>query len=314
MKSLYVDTTRMYLFLVDESTGQSVCFDDVYPLEVDVQCTSVQAFLPLMAVVIRILAATKGVAGIMRLFLPGMPRDEIPSNLWTKVERFVQECTKASTTNIGNWDTELRSLGSYLVDQDAHCTFSDLRRIRDSSSGMSMWVSSEAGHRIEQGTFFDDSCNEREEWSAEMEALRSKMKSLAFENHKLVSANGELTEKVEMLSQMAQNVKVADTITDASPVAGDLDQLKKEKQSLLDEIRALSLVNSSLEAAKMSVEETLKMTAEGVKSLQAAIVDHPKDDRDELRRLKRDQKDLVEAIRALALANSKLAWRPRCSG
>jgi hypothetical protein len=64
----------------------------------------------------------------------------------------------------------------------------------------------------------------------------------------------------------------------------------------------------------MSVEETLKMTAEGVKSLQAAIVDHPIDGRDELRRLKRDQKDLVEAIRALALANSKLAWRPRCSG
>jgi hypothetical protein len=150
MKSTYADTT-MYLFLVDESTGQSVCFDDVYPLEVDVQSTDVQVFLPLMGVVIRILAATKGVAGIMRLFLPGMPRDEIPANLWTKVEGFVEACTKSSTpNNFGVWENELRLLGSFLVDQDAHCTFSDLRRIRDASSGMSMWVVKELAEA--QGT------------------------------------------------------------------------------------------------------------------------------------------------------------------
>jgi serine/threonine protein kinase len=151
----------MYLYLVDESTGESVRVDNVYPLDIDLKCEQVQTFLPLMAMGIRALAATKAAIGVMNMFLPGIPKDQIPRNVWAKVENFVLESNKvgfshpsfmddASVTSDGR-ASEFREFIGFLTENDAASTLSGMRRICDKTSEQGMWVTEENAQAMEDG-------------------------------------------------------------------------------------------------------------------------------------------------------------------
>lgn len=152
---------NMYLYLVDESTGEAVRVNNVYPLDIDLKCEQVQTFLPLMAMGIRALAATKAATGVMNMFLPGIPKDQIPRSVWAKVEDFVQESNKvgfiqpsfmddATVTSDGR-ASEFREFIGFLTENDAASTLSGMRRISDKTTEQGMWVTEENAQAMEDG-------------------------------------------------------------------------------------------------------------------------------------------------------------------
>lgn len=154
-------SSNMHLYLIDESTGECVRVDDIYPLDIDLKCEQVRSFLPLMAMGIRALAATKGATGVMNMFLPGMPKDQIPKSAWAKVETFVLESNNvgfirqsladdATVTSDGR-ASEFREFIGFLTENDAASTLSGMRRICDKSSEQGMWVTEENAQAMEDG-------------------------------------------------------------------------------------------------------------------------------------------------------------------
>ena len=314
----------LYLFLVDELTGEYVRADNLYPLDVDLKCDQVQSFLPLMAMGIRALAATNDAVGVMNMFLPGMSKDQIPRSLWAKVEAFVLESNKMGfvhpmpaddvTVNSEGRPNELREFVGYLREIDPDSILSGLRRICDKSSEKAMWVSDQSAERIEHGNSIVESDQVRA-LLAENSELKAKLDILALSNKKLEATNKSLLEKVKLWSERALKSKSASSSV-RSGCDGcnneELRQLREEKQVLVNEIRELSLANASLKAAKRTLEENLKVASEPTDVMQSVHLQAPEIDRNaEVKQLKREREHLIDAIKALALANSKLAWRPR---
>ena len=316
----------IYLFLVDELTGESVRVENLYPLDIDVKCEQVQSFLPLMAMGIRALAATNDAVGVMNMFLPGVSKDQIPRSVWEKVESFVLESNKMgfihpmpaddATVNSEVKPNELRKFVGYLREIDPDSTLSGLRRICDKSSEMAMWVSDQSAERIEHGNSIVES-DQLRALMAENSELKAKLETLALSNKKLEATNKSLLEKVKLWSERALKSKSFSSSVRSGCegcYTDELKQLREEKQVLVNEIRELSLANASLKAAKSILEENLKVVAERAHAMQSAQIEAPASDRDaEVKQLKRERENLIDAIKALALANSKLAWRPRDS-
>ena len=97
----------------------------------------------------------------MNMFLPGIPKDQIPRNVWAKVENFVLESNKvgfshpsfmddASVTSDGR-ASEFREFIGFLTENDAASTLSGMRRICDKTSEQGMWVTEENAQAMEDG-------------------------------------------------------------------------------------------------------------------------------------------------------------------
>ena len=325
MKSPFI-SLNMYLYLVDELTGESVRKNDVYPLDVDMRSEQVHSFLPLMAMGIRALAATNDAIGVMNMFLPGVPKDQIPQKVWAKVEMFVLESNKMgfihpllsddTTVTSEGRPNELREFVGFLRDNDVDLSLSGLRRICDKSSEKAMWVSEESSQRIEHGNAFVES-DQVSALKTENIELKARLDNLSLSNKKLDATNKTLLEKLKLWSERALKSKAPSITSTKSTCDGcngeEVKKLREEKQGLVEQVRALSSANANLKADKSALEASLQAVTEKANAIHLALSEAPPSDHNEVKQLKRERENLIDAIKALALANSKLAWQPRDS-
>jgi hypothetical protein len=158
VKSKFIEST-MFLYLVDEWTGEPVTADDgVYPVEIDVQSEQAKKIFPLMALGMQALALTNTAAGIINMFFPVVPSQPFPKPLLEKARRFIEESHESGVVKqvIEKDDAasetvrglELREFVMFLEKKDPDRKYSGLRKICDASSGKAIWVTEESANRI----------------------------------------------------------------------------------------------------------------------------------------------------------------------
>lgn len=152
---------KLYLYLVDEVTGQPVCperSDAKFPFEIDVPDKDVKGtLLPFLRTGIAVASTLNGAAGVARIF--GVPVPTIPINFIqsvsevsnaldqeSSVERFgaVHEVTMATANNERRdkpplRGSELRELERLYLEKDKQRTFAGMRRFADHRDGTAIW-------------------------------------------------------------------------------------------------------------------------------------------------------------------------------
>jgi hypothetical protein len=310
--------SKLYFFLVDESTGESVFIDDEYPLEIDVRAEEVQRFLRLMVLGIRAVAVTKSSTGVMNMFFPGVPHSQIPMRLWKSVEGFVSKFSsielKENPLEGKSYTNELLALFDFLGQKDRDYKLSGLRRVFDTTSKTGIWAKHQNAEKFERTSEKNEGAELRK-LKSENEVLITKLKVLSSEKKIIEESNITLQEKVKFWMERAQRLNVASKTNTSNASLEDVKRLNDEKQVLLSQIKDLSAENKNLENSKSVLEKNLKASVEKSRAMEAAISEAKKgSDPQEIKQLKKEKQELIEAIRALALANSKLAWRPRNAG
>ena len=185
----------MFLYLVDEKTGDPVCADG-YPLEVTDFKEQVEKFLPLMSLGIQVLALTNKAAGIVSMLYPVVPGTPIPPALLAKATKFIEGSNKSgvikkvmeegSTASETVRGCELADFSAFLKDKDPECSYSGfLRRVCDKSTGMAMWVTESSAKAMEEANDAHDDSEDAEQLKSvsrqleqEIVTLKQKIKTL----------------------------------------------------------------------------------------------------------------------------------------
>jgi hypothetical protein len=176
----------MFLYLVDEYTGEPVVTKGGYPIQIDVRSEKAMKFLPVMAVGMKAVAVGNTAIRLIGMFYPGVP--QIPPGLIQTADKFIKDSTpgvieQALHDTRGVRGDALREFGAFLKEKDAESTFSGLKQLCDESSGRAIWVFEGSAQEIES-----ENCSSTNE-TDEVKKVKAENERLVEEKNRREEAN-----------------------------------------------------------------------------------------------------------------------------
>ena len=259
VSELFDDIDCMYLYFVDELTGEPVLGDDQspdYPVEITARSDTLPSLLPLVHLTMRAMALYHGVGGIARMYgstlspLPEEWRDLAQGKVAElKSERGLTpfgslvadiDSVKANREQFLNHKSSRarssRALARFLVRKDGRkADFAGLRRYPD-SNGFAIWTAvadAKGFHEAIQKRSMERMNEQRNHWEnlqeREIDAL---VESISSGEKKLRDVNKALTETVKELSASTSNTHVLMRRITV------LEQFLQERNAEVESIRA----------------------------------------------------------------------------
>ena len=198
--------TTMFLYLVDEHTGQPV-YDStgVYPIEIGRKKKAFEKILPIFMLGIQTMAIANKATGLINMFYPGLPSKIIPKELLEKAETFardsslrvIKEAWNQEGKGIAKRGGPLREFERFLELHDSDRTYSSLKRVCN-KDGDAIWITEKSHHDIEK-----ERNDEKENFKSEIDKLKTEKKELQTEKNEIrkefQTENDNLKKKIDTL-------------------------------------------------------------------------------------------------------------------
>eukprot|EP00956_Cyclotella_meneghiniana_P002070 scaffold2314_cov55-Cyclotella_meneghiniana.AAC.6 len=286
---------KMYLYLVDELTGEPVRAEG-WPLEITKPSELVPKLLPLMMVGMRGLSICNGAAGLARIFFPGVPK--VPKTVLKgaretvkllKQESSVEEFAVVHKEVKGGTEEKksvrgvsLREFEDFLnkndpgLKEDKSGDFAGLQRIGDPEDGTALWtlltdpedIENALKKRVEQRK------KEESEQRKEVEQLKEEVEKRKKEESE---QRKEVEQRKEEVEQLKHNMHTNDTVKKKVEAEGgeknEVDSSSRMPVEYPKEIAKLIetvAIAAAKEAATAAVKEATEAASASAASSSAA--------------------------------------------